>query len=291
MIHNAGSSFSAVKNIFLFFYPAFLAWALFLFPFQAAAEEHDFTINGSSGGALKVGYLKKWEAIDKGIEYNKVVVRSGESFVRAILKFVRLDPALIKLKILASGNFGLNDGFFAKDLAEKTNAVLVINGGYFDENRKPLGFLVSDGAAINKRVATNWIYSGLFYVKNGKPFLVRREDFMEGVGVEQAIQAGPYLMANGAPFKEIKNLHASHFRSGIGITGNNEIFVFATDTKYSGISWHELQQILSIPDLQCAHAMNLDGGGSTQMALSAAGKKEYIEGTSKIPVAIGFFKK
>lgn len=291
MIHNAGPPISAVQNSLRFFYRALLGWALFIFPFQAGAEEHDFTINGSSGGTLKVGYLKKWEAIDKGIGYNKIIISSGESFVRAILKFVRLDPALVKLKILASGNSGLNGGFFVRDLAEKTNAALVINGGYFDENGKPLGFLVSDGAAINKRVATNWIYSGLFYVKGDKPFLVHREDFQEGIGVEQAIQAGPYLMANGSPLKEIKNLHASHFRSGIGITRDNEIFIFATDTKYSGVSWHELQQILSIPDLHCAHAMNLDGGGSTQMALSTAGKKEYIDGTSKIPVAIGFFKK
>jgi exopolysaccharide biosynthesis protein len=286
-----GSTIKAFLNSFRIFYPVFIGWTLLLTPLQVGAEGLDFIINDSNGNPRPVHYPQQWETIDEGIGYKKVVVGSGDPFFQTILKFVKIDPGLFRVKILTSDQFDLNEGFYARTIAEKTNAALVINGSYFDENRKPLGFLVSDGKALNTRVATNWIYSGLFYIMNDKPFLVNRENFPQGQAVEQAIQAGPYLMDNGAPYKKIKNLHASHFRSGIGITHNNEIFVFVTDTKYGGISWHELLQILSLPDLQCAQAMNLDGGGSTQMALSTKAKREYIDGTSKIPVAIGFFKK
>ncbi len=267
---------------------------IFLISFLAGrawSDQISTTINSSKGGILKANYSKDWKIIDDGIDYNEVIVTSGQSYMRTVLKFVRLDPVRINTKILVPDKIGSQNGFFTRSLAKLTGAALIINGSYFDENRRPLGFLVSDSKIINKRIVTNWLYSGVFYVKKGKPFLSDRKDYPKGAEVEQALQAGPHLIANGRAIREIKNPHASHFRSGIGLTGDNKIIVFATDTKYSGVSWHELQQILILPVLHCVHAMNLDGGGSTQMALVTEEKKEFIDGISKVPVAIGFFKK
>lgn len=261
-----------------------------LFSGQACSDEGIVSIKGSNGESLRVRCPEKWESIDSGVEYKKITIYLGESFKRTVLKFVRLDPALFNVKIITTGSQDSASGFFVGNLSKKNGAVVIINGSYFDENRSPLGFLVSDGKIINKRVVTNWLYSGLFYVKEGKPGLLNRKDFPKKINVDQALQAGPLLIANGKP-ENIRNIHKSHFRSGLGLTGNNKICVYATETKYNGISWHELQQLLLLPGVNLRQAMNLDGGGSTQMALRTTGKNEYIKGTSKIPVAIGFYKK
>lgn len=265
------------------------AWMFFVA--HVHAERQYTTINGSKGQILKVSYSDHWEPVDNGIAYKKIAIISGESFVQSVLVFVQLDPRRYSAKILVEEKEDRGSGFFARAIAEKTGAALVINGSYFDENRRPLGYLVSDGTTINKKIATNWIYSGFFYVKNGDLFQAPRTEFQKELGAEQVLQAGPQLFFAGKPVKKINNLHASYFRSGIGVTRHKQVLVFATDTRYGGISWFELQQILELPVLECINAMNLDGGGSTQMVLAAAEKREFIDGTSKIPVAIGFFKK
>jgi len=233
----------------------------------------------------------QWEKIETGVEYRRFTVFSGKSYVRSVLKFVKIDPKVFNMKILTAGQMGRERDFFVRDILKQSKAVLLINGGYFGEDRKPLGFLVSNGKTVNRRIATNWIYSGLLYILKGRPFLIDRREYPKGIQVEQALQAGPRLMADGRPIQGIRNLRIAHFRSGIGLTTDEHILVFATDTKYRGISWRDLQQILSLDSLHCASAMNLDGGGSTQMALKAGGRREFVDGTSKIPVAIGFFRK
>jgi len=271
----------------------FLAGCLLciFFAAYAHAERQYTTINGSKGQILKISHSNEWEPVDAGIAHKKIAIISGESFVRSVLTFVRLDPRRYSAKILVEDEKDKGSGFFIRNLTEKTGAALIINGSYFDENRRPLGFLARDGKTINKKIATNWIYSGVFYVKDGEPHQGPRAEFNNELGAEQALQAGPQLFLEGKPVKKINNLHASYFRSGIGVTRDRQVLVFATDTRYGGISWFELQQILELSVLDCYNAMNLDGGGSTQMALAAAEKKEFIDGTSKIPVAIGFFKK
>jgi len=225
------------------------------------------------------------------MEYRGVALISGGSYVRTLLRFVRFDPAVFSMKVLTADQVGKGRAFYVRDVIERSKAVLLINGSYFGENGRPLGFLVSNGRTINKRVATNWLYSGLFYVREGRPHLVDRRDYPRGLKVEQALQAGPYLIEGGRPVRGIRHRHASYFRSGIGLTEGGKAFVFITDTDHHGVSWYELQQVLSLEGLHCARAMNLDGGGSAQMAWISRGRREVVDGTSRIPVAIGFFRR
>jgi exopolysaccharide biosynthesis protein len=246
-------------------------------------------IDSLSGRKLIIIKDDEWRNIDEGVDFKSIKLKRNDSGLDIIIKLLRIDLKLIKARVLYSKNSGTNfQG--VKDIVEKGDAIAAINGSFFDVNGNPLGLLIADGRVINNRVATHSIYSGIFYVKDDKPYIVKRGDFQSD-GVAQAIQVGPILIADGKDIEGFKDIHSVHYRSGIAIDNSGRAIIYATDTNYKGVSLHEVRQIMRLPDISCISVLNLDGGGSTQMYISTPSFSDYIEGNTDIPVAIGFYRR
>jgi len=200
-----------------------------------------------------------------------------------------MDFKLITARILYSKNPETNFQNVT-NIAGKDNIIAAINGSFFDINGNPLGLLIADGKTINNRVVTHPIYSGIFYVKDDVPYIVYRDNFIP-VGVTQALQVGPILIADGKDTEGFKDMHSIHYRSGIAIDDSGRVIIYATDTNYKGISLHEVRQVMRLPDIGCINVLNLDGGGSTQMYISTPSFSEHIAGSADIPVIIGFYRR
>ncbi len=75
-------------------------------------------------------------------------------------------------------------------------AVAGSNGGYFHKDFTPLGLAVSRGETIH-RFERAKLLSGVLAVRHGRMELVRSGKFKSGSDVQEALQAGPWLVEKG----------------------------------------------------------------------------------------------
>jgi exopolysaccharide biosynthesis protein len=148
------------------------------------------------------------------------------------------------------------------DAATAIDAVAGINGGYFQLDGTPVGLLISDNRTIHP-FGTAKLLSGVVFVRDGKPGIVRSSRFARLKNVSQAIQCGPFLVEEGRTLTGLNNGRSAA-----------RTFVFAGSSSVWGfgicrsVTLAEMGQILVVPGLlgrtSVISALNLDGGSSTQ---------------------------
>ncbi len=234
--------------------------------------------------------LPGWEKIDRGIDFKKVSIYSELERVKAELRLYRFKPAFFEIRVLCSKDYG-HQRTDVKTLAKLTGSVAIINSSYFDVQGNPIAYLKCNGKVVNSRKATHSLYSGVFFVRKGSPHIVHSSSFHPAKDVSDAVQVGPRLISKGKNTIGLKNINAVHHRSGIALDREGNLIIYATGSKYGGMSWNNLRQILKMKEIGGLEALNLDGGGSTQMYISTGNHDDYIRGSTGVPSAIAFFYK
>ncbi len=147
------------------------------------------------------------------------------------------------------------------------HALVAINACYFDQDRRPLGYLKIDGRVINRGVASGAAFTGVFTLRGHKARIVSRAAF-DGHCVDTALQAGPRLIANGAPTRGLQETR-SFRQSGVAVTRQGNIVLYVTGGSFVGLTWQQMQAILAGPSsaggIDARDVLNLDGGSSSQI--------------------------
>jgi uncharacterized protein YigE (DUF2233 family) len=232
-----------------------------------------------------------WKTVDGGIEYRNLVLERSEPNYSVEFKLIRFDMRQIAPRILHSPEMQLKSGD-AKTLAQRSGAIAAINANYFDEKGRPLAFLKTATGEINRNVAKSALYTGFFGIRDAIPFIVHRNDF-QSPQVDEALQSGPLLLQHGANTDINTGPGRLSRRAVIGVDKNQRLIIGVTDTVLGGLSFNELQELFSAPNIQLdvSELLNLDGGGSAQLYLKARRLEEFVAGTSEVPVVIGFFRR
>jgi exopolysaccharide biosynthesis protein len=212
---------------------------------------------------LPTSLLAEWRILDRqptepgdGAPF-RVKVTDGATTANLIL--IVYHPNTFGIRVVN------NDGWHyasVADVARDTDAVAGVNGGYFQADGTPVGLLISDSRTVHKQ-ETAKLLSGVFFVKDGKPGLVRSAHFARIKNVSQAIQCGPFLLEDSRAVTGLNNQRSAP-----------RTFVFTTSNSIWGfgicrsVTLAEMGQILAVPDLlgrtSVVSALNLDGGSSTQ---------------------------
>ena len=244
-----------------------------------------------SSPALTVTDAGGWKPVYKGIAFRQMALERSEPKHSIDLKLVRFDTQWIFPRILRSAQFQLK-GANTKTFVEKSGALAAINANYFDSDGRPLAFLKIAGQAINPRVSTSALYTGIFGVKDQRPVIWNREEFLPDQ-VDEGLQSGPLLLVHGIPQTVTAVPNRASRRALIGIDQEQRLVIAATDTLLGGLHWHELQEIFSASmwHIQLMDLLNLDGGGSAQFYVKAGNFDTLVPGAAEVPVAIGFFAK
>lgn len=167
----------------------------------------------------------------------------------------------------------------AKEYAEHSKALITINGGFFDQNYTPLGLRINNKTQKSPFKSISWW--GVFYVKNGVAHLSSVRQFSLDKHIEFAVQSGPRLIVNG----KIPALKAGRAqRSALGINKNGQIIIVITDN--APITTSELAHLMKAPPLNCVNALNLDGGGSTQLHADVNSFQLDVLGFSNVSDAV-----
>lgn len=169
------------------------------------------------------------------------------------------DPGRVIIQVIAAT--GQPEGWETSALVgRRLDALAAINGGYFDEDQKPLGLLVSAGRELVPLRATTW---PVFLMRQGLPAIVSREEATELRDIDEAVQCGPRLVVDGRPTK-LKESAPSR-RSAVGLDAEGRVLLVASS---GGLALARFAELLAAPRADggfgCRTAMNLDGGPSSQ---------------------------
>lgn len=215
-----------------------------------------------------------WQTRTQGWEYQKTILTtSGEVSVHLF----RLDPTKFSLDLLIASDYGTT-AMTAKKFQEKSGALLVINGGFFDESFRPLGLLIKKGQAVNPLRNADW---GIFQIQKGTPSIIHRRDW-KGEGVTTALQVGPRLVIDGK-IPTFKQETEPHRRSAIGVTPEGSILIAISEGPIPIRQWADFLKKFT------RSALNLDGGGSSQLSVQEKGLTLDLPGTTAVPNVLAIF--
>ena len=215
-----------------------------------------------------------WRPVATGVDY--------QSEGRPPVHLFRLDPTRVYLDLLLSKDFNAQT-LTASQYRSRGGALLVINGGFFDSAFQSLGLLHRRNQTIHSLRRTSW---GVFLMnRDNTPGVIPSQEWHgdEADTTTLAIQAGPRLVVHG----KIPNLKESvpDRRSAVGITPDGKVLIAASETLLTLRQWAEFISRF------CPDALNLDGGGSTQIAAEMPNLSLQVVGMTGVPNALAVFRK
>ena len=224
----------------------------------------------------------QWKEIEPGFEFTRYEL-GPPAVIRPEVYLLKFNPRRFSFHAYAAGQ-----NTDVRTLTKRFGGIAGINANFFDERGNALGLVVSDGLVKQKLHKGGKVLTGVFAVKaSGQAGIEHRDGFNPADALD-AVQAGPRLVENGRPLK-ISSGEDSSRRSGIAITKNNEIILYATLLRFPGASLNDIQQMLVDPSLNVVHALNLDGGGSSQLFVESFASLQgetFISGGDAVPVGI-----
>jgi uncharacterized protein YigE (DUF2233 family) len=165
----------------------------------------------------------------------------------------------------------------ASALRRDLSAVVAINGGFFDEDRRSLGLRIAGGkTAVPLRRGVDW---GVLVLRPGRATIVHSRDFKPDPRIEGAIQVGPRLVAAGRPLR-LKPQAARRSAVAVDREGRTLTLVVSPGPIEAG----RLAELLV--RLGFHSALLLDGGASTQVSAAAGRFTLDVPGAYGVPDAL-----
>ncbi|MFZ5515531.1 MAG: phosphodiester glycosidase family protein [Candidatus Zhuqueibacterota bacterium] len=249
--------------------------------FEASSK----TIRALVKNQMGLRTLPSWQSIGDGVDVLTLTSETENIPSGTNLFFIRFNSEKIQTFVLHDK--GLST---AEKMARDTNALAVINASFFRPEGQPIGLIIQEGKITNKLPTRGLLDSGIFCIKNGRPYIIHRNYFQPS-GITEAIQSFPRLIQNGTVVAQIAESDKRKRRSGIAIDAEGRIIIFISDTNLGGVRFKEIQKILLKPNLNVRSALALDGGGSSQLCVNCKQFTKVIHGMTEVPVFLGFFPK
>ena len=217
-----------------------------------------------------------WRKLTAGIEYQDLEgsILTPWSHIHAF----RIDLKKNRLALVSAKDLDLKNAS-TDQFAEHSKALLSVNGGFFDQDFKPLGLRINDKKTENPLKKISWW--GIFYVKNNKPYISSLRHFQPDTEIDFAVQSGPRLLIQGRT-PSLKPGLAD--RSALGITADGKVIILVSTN--AAMTTNELANLLKSPPLFCTDAINLDGGSSSQLYAHINSFQLNVHGFSNVSDAI-----
>ncbi|WP_133129545.1 phosphodiester glycosidase family protein [Legionella yabuuchiae] len=221
-------------------------------------------------------FADDWREVAPGIEYRDL----GERLLNpwAHIHVFRIDPKQNELDLVLASELSFQHAS-VDEFSEYSHALITLNGGFFDRKFHPLGLRVSGHGQQNPLKRISWW--GIFYIKDGKPYIATHRQFPPIKTVDFALQSGPRLIIDGK-IPSLKPGVAE--RSALGITADDKVIVLVTDN--TPMSTTTLAQVMKSDPLNCVNALNLDGGSSSQLKANIDSFAVDVHGFSRVSDAI-----
>lgn len=228
-----------------------------------------------------------WTRVEEGYDLGRYIVGSKDSFLPSEVILARFNPNKFSFHAVRAVVDGSPSTADVRSITQQAQGIAGINAHFFDENDRPLGLLIENGEVQQRPHRSGRVLTGIFAIKKGLPLINLRERFQMD-GTTMAIQAGPRLIEDGKRVAMGDDDGTSR-RSGVALTKANEVILYATVLRFPGASFDDIQSMLLDPALGVWQAMNLDGGGSSQLFIAKQRNVEseiFITGGDPVPVGL-----
>ncbi len=224
---------------------------------------------GSNGG---------WSLIAPGLEWREWRPEQDQ-----VINILRIDPQSYSFQVKYNPRQPYS---LAQWRAKEPAAVAIVNANFFDPSYVALGLVVSDGEARGRPYLER---GGSFLVKQDRAAVRANDALLVGelAAVEQAVQGFPLLVENGEQryFGPPKQERAR--RTAIAEDKTGKILIIIAP--FVGPTLGDLSALLAESELGIETAVNLDGGGSTLLAVPAG---DYFQPSfDAVPVVIAVYKR
>jgi exopolysaccharide biosynthesis protein len=207
-----------------------------------------------------------WEPVVGGVEYRRVVHDGTDAHV------VRVNLDVRSLQVMATAV--AERGLTVSEYARGRDAVVAINGDYFDTTLDPLGLAMGDGqvwARADERVRRQEVIG----VGRGRVRIFPRAQplrepkrWMTG-----AVAGWPMVVEHCAPIEPLPGSDhftlAPHPRTAVGLSQDRRrLLLLIADGRREGVPGLTLPELAALMvEMGACTALNLDGGGSSALWL------------------------
>lgn len=202
-----------------------------------------------------------WQVLRHGLERRLIKIYSGEGKQLESLYMLRVDPSSYDIAVAYRPSQALT----LSEWQTETNALIVMNGGFYTPDLKATALVVVDGVTHGKSYQG---FGGMLAIRDSKVAIWALADqpYDPADKVDFALQSFPVLVTkhggnvysgeNGQPARRTV---IAQDRAG------RVLFIVAP---WGALSLAELGDYLASPELEIETALNLDGGASTGLLLA-----------------------
>jgi uncharacterized protein YigE (DUF2233 family) len=178
------------------------------------------------------------------------------------------------------------------ELGREARALAAVNGTFFDEKYRPLGFVASAGRELNPLRNVSWWAA--FLVREspgGRSAEILTTAQLQAIAPAErgpfaaALQAGPRTVSARRPVK-LKEQSAA--RTAVCVLDPTHVMLLATEG--AGVESNALAAFMAGAPadggLGCEAGLMLDGGPSTQLWIDAPGLARHVRGGWAVPNAL-----
>ena len=235
----------------------------------------------SLSGTFEPGPDTGWSSLQPGLERRVIRIYNEQNQPIESVYIWRLDQNCFRMDVAYDER--------PKSLQtwqEETNAVMVVNGGYFSiENERyfPDGLTIVNGEAFGSSFEG---FGGMLAINRSRAELrwLVQKPYHSYEPLQAALQSFPILVQPGGElgFPAERENNARARRTVIGQDRDGRILLIVAPQGY--FTLHELSVYLTESDLNLDIAVNLDGGGSTGILVE--NPREIISPTRPLPFVI-----
>ncbi|MDR2480980.1 MAG: phosphodiester glycosidase family protein [Spirochaetaceae bacterium] len=214
----------------------------------------------------------QWLDVSDGIQ--GVFIRIRRPHIEAWALRVDLSHPSIEIVMNAPSNSnGVVAGIKVSDFLRSYNCIAAVNAGPFsfsgpeDKSRRPAGIFISAGVEVSPPDSR---YSALVFYRNGTGAVIEQKTITASNKAPLYWAAGGFSMIlDGGEIIVPPERTARHPRSAAGVSKDGQIlYLLVIDGRRPGSAGAtEMETAFILRVLGAAQAVNMDGGGSTSMAL------------------------
>lgn len=227
-----------------------------------------------------------WTPVEPGFAMARYELGQGIKLLKSEVLLLKFSPRYFAIQAVSARDVG-HQMIDVRTLTKKVGGIAGINAHFFDDRGEPLGLFITGGERKQGMHNGGRLLTGVFYIYRNRPAIVHRSRFAQHDSLT-AVQSGPRLIARGKPL-QLSAPEVGSRRSGVAITKTGEVILYATMLRFPGASFAELQEMLLDPALEVTDALNLDGGGSSQLFVeknSRLADETFISGGDSVPVGL-----
>jgi uncharacterized protein YigE (DUF2233 family) len=219
-----------------------------------------------------------WQQVDQAMELR--TMRLSVASTSGYVTIVRFDPNTYRMSVKYDvANAGRLSEWFSA-----LKPLVVINGGYFDEQGRATALVVFDG--IRRGESYNG-FGGMVVINEQGRFelrSLRQQPYDENESLQQAMQSAPMLIQPGGEVSDLDPDRDRSRRTVIARDRQGRILFLVSDIPTFTLP--ELAQALKTSDLDIDAALNLDGGRSTGLFLKTDVTSVSINSIEKLPLVL-----